>query len=115
MVDIMTKKPVFRITFVNEDTIYQIYARKICDSELFGFVEAEEFVFGSNTALVVDPSEERLQIEFSEIKRTFIPMQSIIRIDEMDKEGVAKIIDSKGTNSNVSVFPLSSLKRDKKE
>ncbi len=111
----MTKKTVFRITFVNEDTIFQIYARKICDSELFGFVEAEEFVFGTNTSLVIDPSEERLQLEFSNVKRTFIPMQAIIRIDEVDKEGIAKIIDPKNPNANVSMFPRTSFKRDHKE
>lgn len=110
----MTRKTVFRITFVNDDTIYQIYARKICDSELFGFVEAEEFVFGSTTALVVDPSEERLKMEFLEIKRTFIPMQSIIRIDEVDKEGVAKITEVKNHNTNVSLFPRSSYRNDDK-
>lgn len=110
----MTKKTVFRISFVNEDTIYQIYARKICDSELFGFVEAEEFVFGTNTSLVIDPSEERLQMEFADIKRTYIPMQSIIRIDEVSKEGVAKITEAKNHNSNVSLFPRSTYKRDDK-
>lgn len=110
----MIKKTVFRIVFVNEDTIYQIYARKICDSELFGFVEAEEFVFGTNTSLVVDPSEERLQMEFADIKRTFIPMQSIIRIDEVSKEGVAKITEAKNHAGNVSLFPRSTYKRDDK-
>lgn len=110
----MTKKTVFRIVFVNEDTIYQIYARKICDSELFGFVEVEEFVFGTNTSLVVDPSEERLQMEFADIKRTFIPMQSIIRIDEVNKEGVAKIKEAKNHAGNVSLFPRSTYKRDDK-
>lgn len=110
----MTKKTVFRISFVNEDTIYQIYARKVYDSELFGFVEAEEFVFGTNTSLVVDPSEERLQMEFADIKRTFIPMQSIIRIDEVNKEGVAKITEAKTSPGNVSLFPHSTYKRDDK-
>lgn len=111
----MTKKTVFRISFVNEDTnIYQIYARKICDSDLFGFIEAEEFVFGTNTSLVVDPSEERLQMEFSDIIRTFIPMQSIIRIDEVRKEGVAKITEAKNHSTNVSLFPRSTYKRDDK-
>jgi len=111
----MSKKTVYRIVFVNEDTIYQIYARKICESELFGFVEAEEFVFGSNTTLVVDPSEERLKMEFSEIKRTFIPMQSIIRIDEVNQEGVAKITEVKNhTNGNVSLFPRSIYKQEDK-
>lgn len=104
----MSKKTIYRIIFVNDDTIYQIYARKIYDSELFGFVEVEEFVFGTTTALVVDPSEERLKVEFSDVKRTFIPMQSIIRMDEVNKEGVAKITEAKTHHANVSLFPRSS-------
>jgi len=112
----MAKKPIFRISFVQEDVLYEVYARKICDSDLFGFVEAEDFVFGSHTSLVVDPSEEKLKMEFADIKRIFIPMQSIIRIDEVYKEGVAKITEVKHhAAGNVSVFPRSSYsKRDDK-
>jgi hypothetical protein len=67
---------------------------------MFGFLEVEEFVFGETTALVVDPSEEKLKTEFSDVKRTYIPMHSVLRIDEVNKEGVGKITE--GGQNNVS-------------
>lgn len=100
----MTKKTIFRISFANQEAIYEIYARSIKESEIFGFLEVEELVFGEQTALVVDPSEERLKMEFNGVKRTFIPMHSIFRIDEVTKQGTAKVKDNMGYGK-VSPFP----------
>lgn len=101
----MTKKTLFRITFSNQESIYEVYAKSIKESDLFGFLEVEELVFGEQTALVVDPSEERLKLEFSGVKRTFIPMHSIYRIDEVTKQGTAKVKDNSGYGGKVSHFP----------
>ncbi|MDP1603227.1 MAG: DUF1820 family protein [Legionella sp.] len=102
----MLKKTIYRITFANQETIYEIYARKISESEMFGFLEVEEFVFGENTSLVVDPSEERLKIEFENVQRTFIPMHSVYRIDEVSKQGIGKVRDKLSEGGKVSLFPI---------
>lgn len=101
----MTKKTIFRVTFANQEMIYEIYVRSIKESELFGFLEAEELIFGEQTSLVVDPSEERLKMEFSGVKRTFIPIGSIFRIDEVAQQGTAKVKDNLGYGNKVSPFP----------
>ena len=101
----MTKKTLYKIIFANQEAIFEIYARSIKESDLFGFIEVEELVFGEQTALVVDPSEERLKMEFNGVKRTFIPMQSIFRIDEVSKQGPAKVKDKTGYDNKVSHFP----------
>ena len=108
----MNQKTIFRITFANQDVIYEIYARSVKESEMFGFLEVAEFVFGEQTALVVDPSEERLKIEFNGVKRTFIPMHSIFRIDEMTKQGIAKVKDNPGYGNKVSPFPGAGRQKD---
>ncbi|WP_133127335.1 DUF1820 family protein [Legionella nagasakiensis] len=102
----MTKKTLYRITFSHLDAIYEIYARKVCESDMFGFLEVEDFVFGETTSLVVDPAEERLKIEFNGIQRTFIPMHSVFRIDEVNKRGVAKVRDKSSDSSKISMFPV---------
>ena len=102
----MPKKTIYRITFSNQDAVYEIYAHKVSESEMFGFLEVEEFVFGENTSLVVDPAEERLKMEFESIKRTFIPMHSVFRIDEVSKQGVGKVRDKSGDMNKVSLFPV---------
>jgi hypothetical protein len=70
---------------------------------MFGFIEVGGFVFGEKGGLLIDPSEERLKSEFEHVKTTFIPMHAVVRIDEVEKEGVCKISDARG--SNVMVFP----------
>lgn len=108
----MTKKTLFRITFANQEAIYEMYAGSIKESEMFGFLEVEELVFGEQTSLVVDPSEERLKLEFSGVKRTFIPMHSIYRIDEVTKQGIAKVKDNPGYGNKISHFPGSGKTRE---
>lgn len=102
----MSKKTLYRITFANQDAVYEIYARKIMESEIFGFIEVEEFIFGENTALVVDPSEERLKLEFEDVKRTFIPMQAVFRIDEVTRQGTGKVKEKSRETGAVSLFPV---------
>jgi hypothetical protein len=90
---------------VNQGKVYEVYARKVSHGELFGFIEVEELVFGERSSVVLDPSEERVKGEFSGVKRTFLPMHSILRIDEVKKHGVSKItVLESGTN--VAPFPM---------
>ena len=59
---------IYKVTFLNQGKVYEIYARSIDQGSLFGFIEIEELVFGERTSLVVDPSEERLKTEFESFK-----------------------------------------------
>lgn len=98
--------PIYKIIFLNQSKVYELYARAIFQSEMYGFIEAEEFVFGGRSQMIVDPGEEKLKSEFSGVSRSYIPMHSIIRIDEVEKEGVGKIIEAGNGVSNISPFPL---------
>jgi hypothetical protein len=100
----MPAEPIYRVVFLNQAEIYEIYVKNIYQSELYGFIEIEGFLFGERSQLVVDPSEERLKTQFTEVTRSYIPMHAIIRIDEVEKEGVGKIIEVKG-DSKVTPFP----------
>lgn len=100
----MPSKTLYKVVFVNQGKIYEVYARSVGQGALFGFVEIEELVFGERSTVVLDPSEEKIKAEFKGVKRTHLPMHSIIRIDEVDKEGTSKI--SKVEGSNVAQFPL---------
>lgn len=101
----MANTTIFRITFQGPGTIYEIYAKKLVQSNLFGFVEVEQFIFNTKTKMLVDPGEERLKNEFADTKRTYIPMHQVLRIDEVKKQGVAKVHELTGEKTNVSQFP----------
>jgi hypothetical protein len=101
----MPSKPIYRVIFVNQGKVYEIYARHVSQTgALFGFVEVEDLVFDARKSVVVDPSEERLQLEFAGVKKTYLPMHYVLRIDEVDKQGVSKITNAEG--GNVSQFPM---------
>ena len=97
-------KSVYRVLFHSQGQIYEVYAHNIYQSDLYGFVEIEDYTFGNRSQMLIDPSEDRLRNEFEGVQRSFIPMHAIVRIDEVEKEGVAKISDSKG--EKVTPFPL---------
>jgi len=96
---------IFRIMFVNQGKVYEVYARRVSHGELFGFIEVEELVFGERATVVVDPTEERIKGEFDGVKRTYLPLHSILRIDEVKKQGVSKITALEG-GANVAQFPV---------
>jgi hypothetical protein len=100
----MSRDPLYKVVFMNQGQIYEIYARQIDQGALFGFVAVEELVFGERSTVVVDPAEEKLKAEFENVRRTYLPMHSILRIDEVDKQGISKI--SKAEGGNVAQFPM---------
>lgn len=100
----MPAKTIFKVIFASQGQVYEIYARNVGHGELFGFVEVEKLVFGERSSVVVDPSEEKIKTEFEGVTRTYLPMHSIIRIDEVAKQGTSKI--SKLEGGNVTQFPV---------
>ncbi len=94
---------IYKISFLNKGKVYEVFVKQVYQSELYGFIEIEEFVFDERTQVVVDPSEEKLKTEFADVRRSFIPMQAIIRIDEVEKSGAAKI----SSGDNIMPFPVS--------
>ena len=97
-------KSIYKVLFHSQGQIYEVYAHNIYQSDLYGFVEIEDYTFGNRSQMLIDPSEDRLRNEFEGVQRSFIPMHAIVRIDEVEKEGVAKISDSKG--EKVTPFPI---------
>ncbi|GAB4351961.1 MAG: DUF1820 family protein [Gammaproteobacteria bacterium] len=100
------KQSVFKVIFFNQGKIYEVYAKGVSQSGMMGFVEVEGLLFGEKSAVLVDPAEERLKSEFDGVSRTYIPMHAVVRIDEVEKEGVARITDIKDQGGKVTPFPM---------
>ena len=99
-----SQEHIYKVVFFNQGQIYEVYARSIYQSDLNGFIEVEDYIFGSKSQMVIDPGEDKLRAEFEGVQRSFIPFNAVIRIDEVEKEGVAKVTDTDG--SNVTPFPM---------
>jgi len=102
----MAKKRLYRVVFHNQGKVYQLYARRVRQGELHGFVDIEGLVFGETSALVIDPSEERLKSEFEGVHVIHVPLHGVIRIDEVEKQGPAKILTLEVPDSNVIPYPF---------
>ena len=100
----MPASHIYKVVFANQGKIYEVYARKVSQGALFGFIEIEELVFGERSTVVLDPGEERIKSEFEGVKRSYLPLHSVLRIDEVKKKGVSKISTYEG--SNVAQFPM---------
>ena len=101
----MATARVYRITFMSQGRVYELYARSVGSADLFGFVEVANLLWSQKSSLVIDPSEDRLKHEFSGVKRFYVPMHSVIRVDEVDHEGTSKIVGSAG-GASISPFPV---------
>jgi len=100
----MAPQSMYKVIFVNQGKVYEVYAKSVSHGAIFGFIEVEQLVFGARSSVVVDPAEEKIQSEFAGVKRTYLPLHSIVRIDEVDKQGTSKITTAEG--SNVAQFPI---------
>ena len=96
-------KPTFRIQFHNNNKIYELYAHEVSQSQMAGFIEIGEIIFGEHSKLLIDPAEEKLKHEFADVKHTYIPHFAIIRIDEVERSGKNRILDKDG--ASIANFP----------
>ena len=80
----------FKVTFTHENELYQICAREVGPSDMYGLVEIGDFIF-PESKLVYNPGEERLRREFQGIRRTWVPFHAISRIDEVNESTVSEI------------------------
>lgn len=108
----MKSKSVYKIIFMQLGEVYEVFAKHIFQSDMYGFIEVENYIFNKDKQLVVDPSSEKLKNEFSDVQRSYIPVNAIIRIDEVEETGEAKIKENKG---QVSPFPLNIQPLNKKD
>jgi len=87
----MSKRHVFKVVFLSEGKVWEIFARSVGASHLMGFIEVQGLLFGERSAVIVDPTEERLRHEFEGVERTSIPIHAVLRIDEVTRRGSARI------------------------
>ena len=105
----MATKHIYKVMFHQQGNLYELYARSVSHGEMYGFLEIGEIIFGERSALLVDPAEEKLKAEFSGVKRTYVPIGFVVRVDEVEKEGINKLHPGDDSGNNISQFPVASF------
>lgn len=78
------KKKLFRIDFINaEKENLSIYASKVNPSSFLGLIEVADIVFMDTSDIILNPQDDKVKKEFKNVERTFLPLNAIIRIDEV--------------------------------
>lgn len=104
---------IFRVQFRHQDQLVELYAQGVSQSSLMGFIEVSGMIFDNKTAVLIDPSEEKIKAEFGDVKSTYLPIHSIVRIDEVEKTGANKIrplTDTDKPTGSITPFPYPSPK-----
>jgi hypothetical protein len=106
----MRQQKLYKVTFLSQGKTLELYARHVGSSALWGFTEVGELVFEQGDNVVVDPTEERLRDEFKDTKMLHLPMQCIVRVEEVDKRGPLSIRDAV-SGEKIMPFPTAPPKR----
>lgn len=99
-------KTLYKVTFLSLGKIYELYARSVDSGSLWGFTEIADLVFDVHDGIVVDPTEERLRDEFGNTRVLHLPIQSVLRIEEVEKKGQSVIRDAGTGEKVVTPFPM---------
>jgi hypothetical protein len=102
----MASNPLYKIVFLNNGKVYELYSEGVTSSGLWGFIEVSDLVFETGEGLVVDPTEEKMRQEFESAKVLHLPIPSILRVEEVDKRGQCMIRDRE-SGEKVTPFPIS--------
>ncbi|HEX6833772.1 MAG TPA: DUF1820 family protein [Rudaea sp.] len=98
-------KKLYKVTFISLGKTLELYARHVGSSALWGFTEVGDLVFDEGGSVVVDPTEERLREEFKDTRMLHLPIQSIVRVEEVEKRGPLAIRDAV-SGEKVTPFPI---------
>lgn len=101
----MSRKNLFKVIFLHRDKVFEIFARQVSSSQLFGFLEIEGLMFLEDGGVVIDPTEEKLREEFADTEVLHLPLQSIIRVEEVAKRGQSRI-RARNDDDVVTPFPM---------
>jgi len=99
-------KLLYKVSFLSQGKVYELYARRVSSGALWGFIEVAELVFDVRDGVVVDPVEEQLRDEFAATRVLHLPMQAVLRVEEVERKGQAAIRDASTGEKVVTPFPL---------
>jgi hypothetical protein len=108
----MAADQIYRVSFLKHGKVYEMYCNSVGTSDLWGFVDLNGLIFGESDAVVVDPTEEKMRDEFEGVEVLYLPLHSVLSIEQVKKRGKAVIRDRE-SGEKVTPFPLSPPNRSK--
>ncbi|MCB1581728.1 MAG: DUF1820 family protein [Marinicella sp.] len=85
------KSTIYRINYINHNQVYELYAKKISTNSLLGFMSIADIMFDLKDGVVIDPIEEQLKAEFSDVEILHIPLNHVLKVEEVKQKKSCKI------------------------
>jgi hypothetical protein len=102
----MSQRKLYKVLFHSHGKVYEVYAKSVNASDLYGFIQVSDLSFGSpENSLLVDPAEEKLKEEFAKTRVLHLPMHTVVRVEEVEERGIAAIRDA-SSGEKVTPFPF---------
>ncbi|WP_303850432.1 DUF1820 family protein [Seleniivibrio woodruffii] len=77
-------KKLYKIIFIDEDKKVQtIHASYLNPSSFLGLIEISDIVFIGQSDIIISPDDGKLKEVFKNVERSYIPLNYIVRIDEV--------------------------------
>jgi len=87
------RKKLYKVIFVDEEKkIQTLHASVLNPSSFLGLIEVSDIVFIEQSDIIIAPDDGKLQAKFKNVERSYIPLNSIIRIDEVTVEKETPVI-----------------------
>ena len=94
--------------------IYSLFAKQVeASPELYNMCVISEIVFQERKNLIV-PTDDEVRNEFSKVKRLFIPLNNVLRIDELENLNEKEVSDphiEEGDTESKLIRPVEFFRR----
>jgi len=86
-------KKLYKIIFIDEDKKVQtIHASYLNPSSFLGLIEISDIVFIGQSDIIISPDDGKLKEVFKNVERSYIPLNYIVRIDEITMQKETPVI-----------------------
>jgi hypothetical protein len=86
-------KTIYKVQFIDENKKNKtIYAHKVNPSSFLGLIEISGIAFLGTSDILINPDDEKIRKEFKNVEKTYLPINSIIRIDEIILDSENQVI-----------------------
>ncbi|MGE4266146.1 MAG: DUF1820 family protein [Deferribacterales bacterium] len=86
-------KKLYKVVFIDEDKKVQtIHASYLNPSSFLGLIEISDIVFIGQSDIIISPDDGKLKEVFKNVERSYIPLNYIIRIDEITMQKETPVI-----------------------
>ncbi|MGE4317947.1 MAG: DUF1820 family protein [Deferribacterales bacterium] len=86
-------KKLYKIIFIDEDKKTQtLHASYVNPSSFLGLIEISDIVFIDKSEIIISPDDGKLKENFKNVERSFIPLNYIVRIDEITMKKETPVI-----------------------